>query len=192
MKMANAMFPPSSVEPAVASATGAQHDEWNNLNWRGWMWQESTTRPVWGWQTQVSATDYYINTNTWMDKCAQWLGQADVCWHRHRTHKKVRSSLSFGLWKETSWVLTSVAWLSTLYNTHGQTHLPKHGCHSSHGWLQEITLSVRSQQVKWHSIGHAALCPVEAAVCCLSSTHHLATTFFNWYLRSIEICCGYD
>lgn len=29
------------------------------------------TRPltVWGWQTRVSATDYYINTNTWMQMC---------------------------------------------------------------------------------------------------------------------------
>lgn len=65
-----------------------KHGGWNNLKWRAWTWQETTTRPqtVRGWQTQVSATGYYINTNTRMDECAQWLGQADVCWHRHRTH----------------------------------------------------------------------------------------------------------
>lgn len=39
-----------------------------------------------------------------------------------------------------------------------QTHLPKHGCQSSHGWLQEITLSVRSQQVKWHNPRRAVFC----------------------------------
>lgn len=66
-----------------------KHGGWNNLKWRAWTWQETTTRPqtVRGWQTQVSATGYYINTNTRMDECAQWLGQADVCWHRHRTHR---------------------------------------------------------------------------------------------------------
>lgn len=48
-------------------------------------------------------------------------------------------------------VWTVLAQLSTPHNIHGQTHLPEHGCRSSHGRLQEITLSVRAYEQKGHT-----------------------------------------
>lgn len=42
-------------------------------------------------------------------------------------------------------------WPAEHTNMHRYTHLPKHGCQSSHGWLQEIILSVSAYEHLHHT-----------------------------------------
>lgn len=59
-------------------------------------------------------------------------------------------------------------------NIHRETHLPKHGCQSSHGWLQDIILSVRAYKHLNHTY-----CGVSFLTRLLWTNHEIFLAFYT-------------
>lgn len=99
---------------------------------------------------------------------------------RHGTHKKVTSSLSFGLWKETSWAVDFWSLAEHIVrHTWAELTFQRMVAIAVMGGCKKSLCQSGHNRFKW------------AVACCLSCTHHLAKTSFNWRLRAIIICCGY-
>lgn len=136
--MANAMFPPSSVEPAVASATGAQTRRVKQFKVTGVnVARDHNAASDCSRVANTSECYWLLHQHKHSDGRMRTVTRAGRCLLTQAQNTRRRGGVVYPLdgLKETSCVWTSAARLSTSYNTHGQTHLPKHGCQSSHGWL---------------------------------------------------------
>lgn len=123
MKTASATFPPSRVEPAVASATEtADVDRASQL--KGKDLRQMYQTPVNATGEAASTEEHEQTHSVGMNGC------------RRSRHKEM-AAFYFWVWLET----TSVAVLAFSQRLTQRTHLPTHGCQSTQGWLQDISLS---------------------------------------------------
>lgn len=123
------MFPPSRVEPAVASATETHKERFSAGKEKEP--QERRIKHRWTLleKQQAQSSVAWTNTSGGNERCRQ---------SRHRE----MGALYFGVWLETTSFVVPV--LSQRLTQ--RTHLPTHGCQSTRGWLQDISLSVSTYQ----------------------------------------------
>lgn len=199
MKMANAMFPPSSVEPAVASATEAQHAEWNDSKWRAWTRQEAKTGPQTVSRVANTSECYWLlHQHKHLDGQMCTVTRAGRCLLTQAQNTRGGEAL-FILW--TVWrrqaACVDVCSLAEHIAQHTRTDSPSKAWLPKHSWVaarnhsvsQVATVKVTQSLPRCFAPGGMRLrCCSHWVVC--QCRHHLSTTFFIWRLITTGICCS--